>query len=1375
MATQKQNKPNSYTPFALWEGAKLGGVMSLHKLTAGDGYLYLMRSVAVGDNESVTPDLGSYYSQKGEAPGQWIGRGLAGLGEGENGISVGDQVQESQMKNLFGLGAHPNAEGVYEQVFTQTQNVDEAMKATRLGRPFPDLGVDTTGFRAGLAEAYAQRRVTVGRALTEEEKAEVRGIFAREMFVKEFSRQPLDEVELSSYIARQSKPSSMPVAGYDVTFSPVKSVSTLWALADRDTAEVIAQAHRDAVADAIEWLEDDAIYTRRGAGGARVVDTKGVLATAFEHRDSRAGDPDLHTHVAISNRVQDANAPEDGWFTIDGTVLYKSVVAASERYNTRLEMILRDRLGVEFAGVGRTDGLREVREIEGVSPELMASWSARRSDIQARRAELARQFKKDHGRVPTPLESVRLAQQATIETRQAKHEPRSYAEQRADWSAQAAEIMGGQQQVRQMVAQALNRPASDVSAEPMTPGEAGRVAVKTLESARSVFQERHVRAEIERLARRENVTFAEVDTWVELAVEAALSGENVVSLQSESGVDVTGVQFPAEHLRRDGSSVYEQPRGRQYTTVGIIQAEKDLLEAARTGGFRCLPSKGVELAILEHIANGGRLNEGQRNLVRSSLTTDKGVQLVLAPAGSGKTTAMSVVAKAWKEHGGTVFGLAPSASAGAVLGEQIDAPAETLAKLTGAIRGTNSAPAWMGQVDSKSLVLIDEAGLASSKDLQEAVGWLNRAGATVRLIGDDRQLAAIGAGGVLRDIDREIGSVKLDEVVRFADPVEAEVTLAVREGDPRAVGWWADNGRIHVGAADAQAQDMVTAWWADVAAGKDSLMLASTREQVRELALGAQSARVSAGLVDISRTAVGREGVQIGVGDVITTRRNERKLGISATHWVKNGDRFTVMGITADGGVQGRHHGTGRVVDLPATYVHEDVELGYASTVHGCQGMTVDTSHLMLTGAEDRQSLYVATSRGRLGNHLYVAMSTDGQDHSVIRSEAVDPQTAVEIITSVIARDSSAISAKTHTVMAHDPMHIGSKHVRSYIDARHSAVLALTDKDALARLEKRVEEIVPDIRTYAACEALRARLGELSLTEENPVEVLSKIADARELETALDPAAVLYWRIEKKTTGCPRSGDPDLHVRAVPHAVMKDPIWGPYMQARWEQVHADVADIREQVRGAHREKLPRWAHGLENDPGLIERIGVWRVLNDVPEQHPLPLGGKTLNEHDGSEKLSERIKTAYEQNRDSKSQRWRKIAVAAAPQLDGDQHWNSICSVLSKVEAQGNDSEAVLKDALSDPLPAEEPGSALWWRLTQGKDSPIARMMSKPRTPKPEDAPKPATRKTLKECLAEKRAAAEAANNARNTTKSGDYTRMRPPNDPGINPGGPRL
>jgi hypothetical protein len=341
--------------------------MSIHKLTAGSGYDYLTRQVAALDATAKGHvGLASYYAERGESPGVWVGSGLAGL----DGLDAGDAVTAEQMRALFGAGMHPLATQRMERLGGADLTEANIRAATRLGVPFKVSDTEPARFRVEVARRIAAFSEQAGLPgdwpISPAERARIRTEVARQLFAAEHGRPPADSRELAGTIAKHSRPGPQTVAGFDLTFSPVKSVSTLWAVADPQVAGQIEQAHQAAVHDALRFLEQHALFTREGPQGIRQVNVRGLIATAFTHRDSRAGDPDLHTHVAVANKVQTLGGR---WLSIDGRVLFKATVAASETYNTALEQHLRDRLGVRFADrVDMDSGKPPVREIVGVDP-----------------------------------------------------------------------------------------------------------------------------------------------------------------------------------------------------------------------------------------------------------------------------------------------------------------------------------------------------------------------------------------------------------------------------------------------------------------------------------------------------------------------------------------------------------------------------------------------------------------------------------------------------------------------------------------------------------------------------------------------------------------------------------------------------------------------------------------------------------------------------------------------------------------------------------------------------------------------------------------------------------------------------------------------
>jgi hypothetical protein len=289
--------------------------MSIHKLSAGSGYDYLTRQVAAFDaTEKGHIALASYYTERGESPGGWIGSGMAGI----DGVNVGDPVTAEQMKALFGAGMHPLAANRLEQLDTADLTDASIKAATHLGAPFKVYAGDVSPFQVEVARRIAAQQAAGHQAdepVSAALRAQIRTDVAREFFRAEHGRDPIDAREIAAIIAKLSRPRSQTVAGYDLTFSPGKSVSTLWAVADPQVAAQIERAHQAAVQDALSFIESHALFTRQGTNGIRQVNVRGLVAAAFTHRDSRAGDPDLHTHVAVANKVQtskDAGCPSTG-------------------------------------------------------------------------------------------------------------------------------------------------------------------------------------------------------------------------------------------------------------------------------------------------------------------------------------------------------------------------------------------------------------------------------------------------------------------------------------------------------------------------------------------------------------------------------------------------------------------------------------------------------------------------------------------------------------------------------------------------------------------------------------------------------------------------------------------------------------------------------------------------------------------------------------------------------------------------------------------------------------------------------------------------------------------------------------------------------
>lgn len=1273
--------------------------MSLHKLSAGTGYTYLTRQVAAHDRAGgPRTSLASYYSERGETPGRWVGSGVAGFG----GLRVGDEVTAQQMRLLFGFGLHPLAQLREESLAGPGLTERDYRAARRLGVPYKVYTSGATAYQVQVAKRIEDHAASLGHPrdypVAPKDRARIRSEVAAAFFRAEHGRDPRDARELSGAVAKLSRPRTSAVGGFDLTFSPVKSVSTLWAIAPPEVAAQIELAHHDAVTDALAFIEKHALYSREGTNGVRQVDVTGLVAAAFTHRDSRAGDPDLHTHVAVANKVQTLTGK---WLAIDGRILFKAKVTASETYNTALEKHLRTRLGLVFAErAGTEPGKRPIREVVGVDPALNQRWSTRRAAIQARRGELATTFQGDHGRPPSVVEAIQLAQQATLETRDAKHEPRTLTEQRQAWAQQAQAVLGGPAGVTAMVTTALSAtalghatPAATVDAA-WVRATAHRVRDE-IAARRSTWQVWHVRGEAHRQVRAANLPADHVDAVVDLVTDHTLTLASVRLTPSGDGVEE-----PPELCRKDGSSVYEIAGSAVYTSQDILAAEQRLVHTAGLADGHRASGDAVALALLEQAANGTTLNPGQTALVTGMATSGSRLQLAIAPAGTGKTTAMRALAAAWVEDGGTVFGLAPSAAAAAVLREQTGATTDTLAKLTWSLKH-DDLPDWAQGVGPRTLVVIDEAGMADTLTLDTAVQFVTNRGGQVRLIGDTQQLAAIGAGGVLRDIAATHGALHLDELMRFTDPVEGTASLALREGRTEALGFYLDHDRVHVGDHATITTHVFTAWATDRHQGLDSMMLAPTRDLVSQLNMHAQTHRLAgrepgpgAPLAD------GNTGL---VGDTIVTRSNDRRLRLGMNDWVKNGDRWTVHNVHHDGSLTVHHQRAGKSVTLPGDYVRGSTELGYAATIHGAQGLSVDTVHGLATGEETRQQLYTMLTRGSAANHLYLQVIGDGDPHAILQPDNVHPPTATDILEGILARDDAPLSATTtaHT-HASPALRLGTATAR-YLDALHVAAEHHLGTTALAHLEAGADRIVPGIADDAAWPTLRAYLVLLAADGADPQAALHAAASARELDTADDRAAVLQWRLpDPGSTGT----GPLPWVPGIPVASHDDPHWGPYLTARSDLVTTLADEVRQQ--STETPNAPPWWPPGRSLPAadLLGDLVVWRAANAVPDSDHRPTGpaqpAKAQNrwQHELDTRLSNRNIASLAD--------WTRLIHTLVPAALRDDYTPHLAAHLAELSAAGVDAQALLHTATAPgaPLPDDHAASALWWRIQRHLPDP---------------------------------------------------------------------
>jgi conjugative relaxase-like TrwC/TraI family protein len=1234
--------------------------IGMQKLSAGSGYEYLTRQVAAMDATGRGHGtLSDYYSARGESPGHWYGGGVAGVG-----LAPGYEVTREQMKLLFGAGLNP-------------------VTGERLGRRYAVYGKEPTLFEIELGRRLAawqdKRQEPVPQSVRDRLRTELAG----EWFALEYGREPSGPRELHGFIVKATSHPRTSVAGFDLTFTPPKSVSALWAVADPRLAAAIRAAHSAAVAAAMVSAERRVVFTRQGHDAARHVEVRGLLAGVFVHRDSRAGDPNLHTHVAIANKVQTLAGD---WLAIDAQVLYRAKVSLSETYTTHLQAGLTQ-LGLSFVATGR-DGKRPVYEIAGVDPRLVARWSSRRHQVTARTSELVARFQADHERPPTPLEKLALAQQATLETRQAKHQPRSEAEQRTTWRVEAERVLGPGELGRMLstVVSQPQRSAPRVDAA-FVAGTAQRV-IRVVESERSSWTPFHVRAEALRQVRAAGVTLNHIDKAVDRIVAHALSPDRSIAIATTRAMPVE----PASLRRRDGESVYVTPAASHYTSQRILWAEQRLIDTAGRLGGRTADANSVTFALLQSLANHEPLNTGQQLLVQEMATSGRRLQLAIAPAGTGKTTAMRALACAWTSSGGNVVGLAPSAAAAEELRTRLDdgttgIVADNLAKLVWAIGHQEPLADTVGL---ETLVIIDEAGMADTLTLDHVVTWCLDRGASIRLIGDDQQLGAIGAGGVLRDIAANHGALHLDAVVRFSDPAEAAASLALRAGDSGALGFYLDHDRIHVVDPDTATTNLLDAWQSDRAAGLDAFMLAPTRGQVAELNHAAREARLDG--VTPSRETILADGNPASDGDVVITRRNNRSLATGATAWVRNGDRWRITTVHPDGALDVQHLKTHAQLTLPADYVASSVELGYATTIHAAQGVTADTCHGLLTGTESRQLAYTMLSRGRTANHAWIQVSDIDHHTAPVATNLLAPSTATQLLEAVLTRDEAPVSVTTLLAQADDPARLLGSAVTCYLDAIGFAAERHVDQATKDTIDDAGQ--VLGLTHADAWPALRSHLLLVAANGRDPYAALGQAMGYGDLETARDPAAVIDYRLDLTRISSHAPG-PLPWLPGIPTQLLDNHEWGPYLQAR----HALTEELALQTLQTVDADTPGWARHLpELDPSLIQDVQLWRAAHNTADTDLRPTGpfSWAAAERQTQRQLDDELEIAEASIKD-----WVPRIIDAVPALAGDPRLPVLAAKLATLDHTGYDAAQILHAATrKGPLPDDHPADALGYRIS---------------------------------------------------------------------------
>jgi conjugative relaxase-like TrwC/TraI family protein len=820
-------------------------------------------------------------------------------------------------------------------------------------------------------------------------------------------RSVVTERELEALFARGLHPSTGSrlgrawrtdgVTGFDLTFSAPKSVSALWALGDSSTAAEAMAAHRAAVRAGLAYLDTHASLSRRGTDGVEQIGSAGLVAAVFDHRSSRAGDPQLHTHALVLNKVR---CSDGRWRTLDATELFHHKKSAGMVYQAALRNEMHVRLGVRFREVNENGQA----DISGVPDALLELWSKRTANIDAEAAPRIAEYERLLGRTMTAAERAGVVKTAVLKTRARKQHPELSA-LHATWTGEAAQVGWTPDRLRRSTGlhtgrarawnerrgsprdpdgpAALARPAEAVPANAVRSGPqaaaallpadgaeaagmgAARVAPEALAATgtrRAVFSRADLAGQVAAHLPTSGLSAAEVVERVEQLTDLALGLQDAVPVVSAS----RGVTARAS----DG----------RYATVQVLSAEARILDLAargRRGGYG-----QVAYTALMAAGHDLRLDPSQYRAVLHLAGGGDFLSVLTAPAGAGKTSTLGAAARAWQHAGYRVVGLAPSARAAAELATATGEPADTLAKWLHTHHSTFAGAQQATALDDRTVVIVDEASMASTLDLDPLIATAAQAGAKVVLVGDPAQIGVVnGPGGMLAALASAGHGVDLAEIHRFTELWERRASLALRHGRKEALEAYGSAGRLHpCHDGDTALDDVFAHWAAARSEGQDALMLARTRVDVDALNQRARAAALAAGGVNGPVTVAG--GRQWQAGDVLRARRNDRRLTLGDSH-VRNGDRFQVLGPgPQDGLIVEDLTGRGRVV-LPVDYLSKHTEYGWASTIDAAQGATADVGIVLVRPGMDREHLYVGMTRGRHGNHAYVTpdLTTDDDHH----------------------------------------------------------------------------------------------------------------------------------------------------------------------------------------------------------------------------------------------------------------------------------------------------------------------------------------------------------------------------------------------------------
>jgi conjugative relaxase-like TrwC/TraI family protein len=772
------------------------------------------------------------------------------------------------------------------------------------------------------------------------------------------------------------------VPGWDATVAAPKSVSMMRFVGHevewqgRTVGQLWQEAHDQSAASMLRFLESQVAYASRGHAREFSIETTGLIVAGFGHRTAReekdvdrGGLPDmhLHTHFLIANQVRGVDGR---WSALDGRRLHTRVrKTAGMLYQCELRWRGTAALGVRWGEVTR-HGQADLAKVTG---EMVAEYSKRRAQIVGNLEERARELNAERRAMGMPeakLDTVEAFEVARRQTRAAKNRQMETGQLVEGWQRGFEERFG--QDPEEFVRSLL--------------GEVKQAPALNDEQRETLYRE-----VAERLT-AEAATFDRLDVIQAMAcaLTAGLPAEQVVAeadrfLESEHVLPVANRADHEVIQLRDGRTVAVPGDERCWTTPETVKTEREMVRIAQqrqSCQLAQVPVEDVERAIGKAKVP---LNEEQAEMVRRLTTSGHGVEMVNAGPGSGKTTALGVAVEAWRRAGIEVFGTAITSKArnelrDAGLGGQFSysmlrkdgTPFELV------VDRTRTAAQLLIDLEQRDLrlprgsVLVgDEASMLDTPTLKRLMELGRRDDVKIVFSGDPEQLPAIGSGGGFAGLCARFGAIELKENHRQVEDWEKQAVVDFREGRIEdAQRAYEERGMITFDLEGEELlQDMVDHYFGARDRGEDALMIAFKNADVDALNATAREVRVRRGEIDAKGVQTSR--YTIGKGDDIVTREGGRPWANGVPREIINGTRARVHGTHPDGSLDIETE-EGRRVVLPAEYVREKVDLGYARSAYTSQSATVDRT-FNLVSAEDasKEVGLVQQSRERYPGHIW--------------------------------------------------------------------------------------------------------------------------------------------------------------------------------------------------------------------------------------------------------------------------------------------------------------------------------------------------------------------------------------------------------------------